>query len=342
MSALPSTSSDGVANIAPSTSSTSSATLPGHLFAQKRVHSDTAATIQRKRQKQRDNASEKREKASCNLVARWAQKAASVEEWRPKMSQELEKDRSVDLLIKSLNIVRAADQRPLISTADAALIPQDPALYSFLLAVYAAPFNWDTLSFKEVACLADDTKMVEDDLAEYYIRRLKFSGRDTVKTLLESVCTEAPHYRGQCENLLKAIEAIPNGEIFLSYGGYTVANSPIGRDLDDKDSSGESGSFLKYVLNEYEGTISVYEIPSLSFRVGSGGRDSVKESRGDVRTGLYESLVVDSFGFLSLNTAAPGNVIQLELTEKFLKVQAAIAERRKRAPARGSFPWQKT
>ena len=99
-------------------------------------------------------------------------------------------------------------------------------------------------------------------------------------------------------------------------------------------------SFLKHFLDVYRGKVLIYEVLPLRFTIGSGGRDPVKLSRNDPRTGFFETLVIDALGYMSFNTAPGGNVIDSEESAGFLEAKVVMKGRqaaRKADPIKWSW-----
>lgn len=303
----------------------------------KRRPSDTKATVARKRQKGKDVRKEEVQSALDLLSLAWKAKTGAAATWRVKTPSEPGTTHAI--LIKTWNVVRGADRRPALTDTQVSLVPQNDQLHSLFSHIFTSPLTWDATLFPTILKQQCDLEAPATNMVQYYIRRLHFENQHGLSAVLEKVRAIAPLYNGQIENLLEASKNIL-GSFFVSYGGFTVANSPVGRDLDDtKDSKASSkGGFLKTVLEVYKEECLVYEVLPLAFEVGSGGRDSVKLSRGDPRTSLYESLVIDSMGFLCLNTAAAGTLIELEPTVGFTAMKEAIRVRR--TATHQPFSWE--
>lgn len=304
----------------------------------KRRPSDTKATVARKRQKGKDVRKEEVQSALDLLSLAWKAKTGAAATWRVKTPSE--PGTTLAILIKTWNVVRGADRRPALTDTQVSLVPQNEQLHSLFSHMFTSPLTWDAALFSTILKRHDGLGDPTTNLAQYYIRRLKFEDQNALSVLLEKVKALAPQYNGQIKNLLEASSGIL-GSFFVSYGGFTVANSPVGRDLNDtEDSKRENsrGGFLKTVLELYKGTVLIYEVLPLAFEIGSGGRNSVKASRGDPRTSLYESLVIDSMGFLSFNTAAAGTVIEFEPSVESTAMKEAIKLRR--TSSHKPFSWQ--
>lgn len=98
---------------------------------------------------------------------------------------------------------------------------------------------------------------------------------------------------------------------FILYGGWTFANTPIGRDLDD--SASDKDSLVCHVKTKY-GEPAIFEAKVLRFCLRKAKKDvqeAIKLARDDHRPELFESLLVNSLGLTGLNIANPGGVICL-------------------------------
>lgn len=322
--------------------SSSSSTLPNVLGSLKRPAPPDAKPIKgsAKRQKGKEKEDKVREAAVKAFDRRWEKILETAAAWRQDLLASLQTP-SLRLLA-TLDHVRQASSRPLLTQAQKALVPASTELQNMLLDFFLHPLTWS--SIKHSAMLerreCDDVELdegsaeleedkpgseQEGDLAQFYVRRLVFSDHESLKRLLDQVKSSKPHYTRQIEGLVKESSKIVTGERRLSYGGFTIANTPVGREIDDEDAAAsKEWGFLKTLLAAYKGIVEIYEVPALRFSVGNGGHHSVITGRNDLRTSLYESLIIDSHGFLCLNTAPPGTVRQTAFTAEDLVKDEAI------------------
>lgn len=289
-------------------------TLPDTLGSLKRAAPSQPTGPSTKRQKGKKREDNVREAAVKALSKRWETKLEAVAAWRQDLSASV--DPPFQQLVATLDHIRRADSRPLLTQTQKTLIPVSTELQKMLLDFFLHPLTWS--SIKHSAMLLqkklDDVELDEErpeneqdgSLAQFYIRKLKFVDHESVWKLLDQVKAVKPHYAAHIECLLKESYTL-KGERWLSYGGFTVANTPVGRQIDDQDQAAQGiWGLMKTVLESYKGKFEIYEVPILRFSVGEGGHQSVIKSRGDLRTDLFESLMIDSLGFQCLNTAPAG------------------------------------
>lgn len=336
--------------------SSSSATLASSLQATKRPVESAGVSGDRKRQKKvkEDKKNSQRTNTASSFNSRWLDKVEKLADWRRKLGLSLESPR--DRLLATLDQVRAADNRPALSEFQKRTLPASAQLDQLFLDIFMSPLSWSPASYgavlleqthsaqAELAALevegsdenveTDDT----DDIAQFYLRRLAFPSHLAVQTLFEELKERNPHYTGQADMLISASSHVLFGDRFISYGGYTIANTVIGRQLDDEGKP--EGSFLKAVLKLYDGSVTIYEVLPLRFRIGEGGHSSILAGRSDPRTMVFESLVIESLGFICLNTAPPGSVLDLIPQPDWLKMQKVV-EDRTYTTSSFDFPWKK-
>jgi hypothetical protein len=274
----------------------------------------------------------------CNL--RWYRKFETIAKWREEPAKAMGDVR--ELLIAALNVVREADHRPSLTPEERAAIPSSVPLVRMLLDIFARPYTWSALKHSEMLELHADLGDIdeidegkkaaspegeeESDLAQFYIRRLVFTDFEALKKLLEGIKLVKPHYSGHIEGLIKESSKFctnTSDQLHLSYAGFTVANTPVGRQLDDGQEASD-WAFLKTVLKAFDGKVLIYEVPALRFKVGKGGHESVMDSRMDIRTNLFESLLIDSHGFNCLNTAPAGTTRKVAISTPDLALNEKI------------------
>lgn len=329
-----------VLNVSAPATEPASSSIPKQLAVNKRPQADPKASTDRKRQKVKDTRLVQAGAALKSLSIEWKAKAAVAADLRLKTVSE--EGTRLEELASVWNATRAADGRPAMTPAQIALIPADENLLSLFKAMFTSPLTWDPSLFQTVLKQQQDLGAIASEQVQYYIRRLSFAGQAELKDLLEKVRTAAPQYEGQIDMLLAASDSAILGPLLVSYSGFTVANTPVGRDLDDtaaSDSEIAVNGFLKTILKHYNGAIAVYEVLPLAFEIGNGGRDSVKKSRNDLRTALFESLLIDSFGFLCLNTAAAGTLIEPAVPADIVRMNSGLQARLIQT-SRQPFSWQ--
>jgi hypothetical protein len=101
----------------------------------------------KKRQKTKDARRQVSHQANADLDAAWEKKAEAAKLWR--LSLPNEKGLASDLLVSTLNLVRKADRRPLLTPEQVNLFPQNSELHLFLLGVFLAPLPWDAPKFPD-------------------------------------------------------------------------------------------------------------------------------------------------------------------------------------------------
>lgn len=227
------------------------------------------------------------------------------------------------------NNIRTIDGRVLLEPEEIAAIPKDAELISALLNLFAnplqfAPEQWPN-QFK-LQKSVDDTNSLQ-----VYLRRLTFPDHSNLAAFLENLtCStgKVSHYSERSISIITASKALPIGPRSLFYGDCTVAGGPIDEWEEDSDEEDwpweEKGAFFIEAVKVYDGKVDVFEVVSLTFEVGTA--KPAIECRADIRTELFECLVVDSFGFAGLNTAPPGRVLRYEkdkdIRDMILAVQA--------------------
>lgn len=314
-------------------SSSSKQNLPSTFTAAKKRRSSASAaeTTAKKRQKLQES-----QKAIANAclearIADWVAKCDEVGDLRKQLSeQNLD---PLDKLHSMWDLARRLDQRKALSPADKEAVPAIPALHNLLHSFFTCPLTWIPAEHQSQAVKQKHDTLEESDLDDddttvrFYVRRLVFPDHASLKSLLENVLADAPQYSGHINILVTASKNLggDTGKRALSYGGYTIANSPYGRQEDDEEAARvHAGSLLKLVLDEYDDKVEVYELPALAFQIGEGGVSSILLSRNDPRTSLFESVVIDTFGLLCLNTAPPGMKIQFKLDDEELRIKSLV------------------
>lgn len=229
-------------------------------------------------------------------------------------------------LIFALNSVRAIGHRPGLTGKEITLVHAIPeALAGYLLSLFFMPFAaMSTLGVATNQLLnrdsPADTVPKSDNgqpLAQYYLRSLPFDSKDAAKSVLSKVLRTHPHYRSHIEALLVAIDQLPHSSFVLRYAGLTVADSPVGRHVDDQVD--DSTTFHSAVIAQFAGKVGIDEVLPLRFST-----ESVIDARADARLDLYESLLVDCLGFACLNTAPPGTILDFELSEEEVRLIEAL------------------
>ena len=78
-----------------------------------------------------------------------------------------------------------------------------------------------------------------------------------MEELLQQVDEKKPQYKAEAAALSAYSKSLPEGPCWLSYGGLTVANNPMGRDLDVTDEDDAYGFFKQFrqCYEEAEGEI---------------------------------------------------------------------------------------
>lgn len=276
------------------------------------------------------------------LAQEWLSKAGVAAAWRLKVPSE--EGSPLEVLVRIWNAMRGSERRPSLTSKQISLIPPNDQLHAFFLALFESPLTWDPASFP--AILREHRVEEEEhspmNRARYFVHRLGFQGQEELNALLtDQVAVEVPHYAGLIEVLQSYANGLECGAFCLSFKRFTVANAAVGLDLYDSESTKlafSQGDFLQAVLRLFKGKVEIYEVLPLSFEIGTGGLDSVKQSRRDPRTTLFESLLYDSMGFICLNTMATPTCIELVPSPEFLRIQEALRNRRS-APHK-PFSWQ--
>lgn len=207
-------------------------------------------------------------------------------------------------LTQFFQAVRRAALRPDMRPKEIRLIPRDEQLLGSLagLALNPLAFVPEEHGIEAVDALVMEVDEAEE--AEYYIRQCVFSSRSEALECISKVVEKKRQYRFLAARLTESLSMIEGKvEVRLGYGGYTIANTAAGRNEDD-DEVEDAGSFISSLYDEYDGEVRVYIFPALTFPV-----ESVIKARGDLRTSLFETLVVDVFSLLCANTTPPGRIL---------------------------------
>ncbi|CAD6582383.1 MAG: hypothetical protein CYPHOPRED_001908 [Cyphobasidiales sp. Tagirdzhanova-0007] len=300
-----------------STSAKSSATRPP---TKKRVNS---AAADETKKSLRAKTSKKSEEA-CNadngiLALQWMRKSAGVEEHRQIMAQSSDRR---NLLIPALNEVRALDGRPALSSRQLDAIPPIERLHDCLLTLFQSPLTFDPIAWPDQLVRRTETiQDPESNVAQYYLRRLAFDSAESLYSFCSAVEDAKPQYSGHLAILKEASQKLPVGPRYILYWGFTIATTVQGRLHDDQTS--DSYCLIKSALAKYTGVVECYEFSNLRFEVGPGGTASVLQSRRDCRTALFESLIIDSLGYLCLNTHPAGMVLDHLESTNVIALRAA-------------------
>jgi hypothetical protein len=263
----------------------SSSTLQSTLSTQKRAAPSGLTKGDVKRQKGQDKQRKIREDALAALYQRWYRKFEATAILREEMSNTLDTGtlEESELLVKLLDTVRTAARRPTLTPAQTAVLPTTVPLLRMLLDIFMRPYTWSATKHSDMLHLEEDSMLVDsdmtqegdgsntDDQAQFYVRRLSFESFEEMEKLLEKVKIDKPHYGAHIEGLIKEgqkASTSSSDQLHLSYGGFTVANTPVGRQLDDaEESEAADWGILKAILNAYEGAVKIYEVLTLRFQV---------------------------------------------------------------------------
>lgn len=233
--------------------------------------------------------------------------------------------------IELLDKIRDLDSRCDLTTSEKAAIPLTHDLIASVLPqLFQNPLTSDISSFPlsfHTQTIDEDQELRKDNRAQFYVRRLVFSSHDKLIGFLTSLELEKPQYKAHLNIILELSSNLPSGVRYLHYAGMTVANDPLGRELDDEAS--ERDSLITAAVQLYQennGEVEEFEALALRFDIGAGGTDSVLAARHDLRIELYESLLIDTFSCFSLNTASPGNVIRTKIDAEFAALKEAVAK----------------
>lgn len=215
----------------------------------------------------------------------------------------------LEALVDYLQAVRRLTVRPAMTASEIALIPKDQGLLSALISICLDPLTYKLEGQADMVLESEDAMEVEGQ-ATFYARRFSFSDKQKLSEFLDEASKRAPQYvyiiaRIKAEMQILS-EAVP---VCLCYGGFTVATTPNGRCADDFRLRGDAGSFISVLLDLYKEAIQVVSFPALAFAV-----PDVIAARADLRTHLFESLVVDAFGLVCANTSSPGQYLQLAIS----------------------------
>lgn len=247
-------------------------------------------------------------------------------------------------LVLCQNAVRQVDQRDPSSPEELAKIPESHAFRRCLQASFADPLRIDPAQHPtelvrddsaylespgsdedigggDVEDSADEEEAVDEEvMADFYVRLFPVKSLEHLEELLDAVVDSKPQYLPNANVLLAyAATHVPAKTAFsVPYAGLTIANSPVGREEDDEEDV-ERGSFAKAFIEVYDGEVEIYRFTSLSFPV-----PSVIAARRDIRVDLFESLIIDSPGFVALNTAKPGLTLKLAFGDQQRQRYASI------------------
>lgn len=293
--------------------------MPAGASTSKRVYTTPAAVIAEKRVKYADKVRSETEIAAEAFNKRYDVRAAEVAALTGKTI--VDGTRASEKMLKVWNEMRRIDSRPSITNREMTAMPGNDDFYKALLDLFLDPLAFDVANAQSV--FTDQSKthidvdmQASDTFARYYLRRLHFQTHDELVLFTENVKRLKPKYAGHLDMLVKRSAGMTSSTRYLHYGGYTIANSPVGREEDDEESEGFSlatTAFQVYTDPEkFNRKVEEYEIHALRFDA-----KGVKPARDDIRTGFYESLVIDSLGFYCLNVAPPGQFIDMVCNEKY-------------------------
>lgn len=234
-------------------------------------------------------------------------------------------------LLMVLDSVRRIASREALSAEQISRINALPAdLIIFCLSLFTCAFSAApgtghspalfSYAVVPAASLLQPPLAAEHTNAQFYIRFFPFDSADAAILVLRQVTEKKPQYHYRVESLISVLENIGKGAIAIPYGGLTIGNCPVGRAVDDDDDAEEPDSMMKTFISCYTGDCIVVNILPLSFATAG-----VIPARSDDRVDLYESLIIDSLGFCSLNTAPPGLVADYKVKERQMKLFEAVA-----------------
>lgn len=219
---------------------------------------------------------------------------------------------TLDELVRYLQSVRSATHRMALQPKEMALIPANMDLLNALVDLACHPLTFEPFNHPKAMKEVDECDMELEsesaDRAECYLRQFVFRTRADALECIKAVTVKKPQYRYLTARIEEALSYTREGEIRLAYGGYTVATDAAGRSEDDENVE-DAGSFVHALYDAYGRSPRIYTFPALEFPV-----ESVKSAREDLRTSLFETLVVDALGLVCANTMAPGLVFRYILS----------------------------
>ncbi|KAK9895052.1 hypothetical protein P389DRAFT_197121 [Cystobasidium minutum MCA 4210] len=211
-------------------------------------------------------------------------------------------------LVDYLQAVRSITRRPAMLQEQINLIPTNDDFVNTMIAIVLNPLTVNLKQHRRAAVAISEDEMEVEGRAEFYVRQLDFSDKQALSTFLDGILEAKSQYAYLVARIKAEMKILPeNGRLSLGYGGYTVASTAEERVDEDRDDAEES--FIKKIIEQYDGPVRVFSFPALEFNVAGS-----IASRDDPRTSLFESLVIDAFGLVCANTASPGQYIQFTLT----------------------------
>lgn len=213
------------------------------------------------------------------------------------------------LLLAALNKIREADERRALREEEVALIPRSDGFLRALWGLLRDPVSFDPKTEDELLRQTEEDMGPKESMeADFCIRVLTFKDLADLKKVLDKVVADKPVLEVRANALSNYLSKYHStGRLLIKYGGMTIANKPVGREVGSEDIELEEVVFATAVIDAYVSPtreVEVYKWQSLSFEV----EDAIS-ARADKRLDLYDSLVIDSIGFVGLNTASPGLVI---------------------------------